>query len=66
MGFIEDIDKGLRRIGEKIEKEDTKYVRVDCPKCGAKDIKVHKMRARHGKTRCPMCGAYFVVMMQRD
>lgn len=66
MGFLEDIDKGLRNIGAKIEKEDPAYIRVDCPKCGEKDIKVHKMRARHGHARCPKCGAMLVVMMERD
>lgn len=66
MGFIEDIDKGLRKIGDKIEKEDPAYIRADCPECGEKDIMIYKMRARHGKTRCPKCRAYFVVMMGRD
>ena len=66
MGFLEDIDKGLQKIGKKIEKEDPAYIRTDCPKCGAKDIRVHKMRARHGKVRCPVCGVYFVIMMGRD
>lgn len=65
MGFMDDIDKGLRKIGGKIEKEDPAYIRVDCPECGAKDIKVHKMRARHGHIRCPECGADIVVMMRR-
>ena len=66
MGFMEDIDNGLRNIGKKLEKEDTTHIRADCPECGEKDIMVHKMQARHGKTRCPKCGAYFVVMMRRD
>lgn len=66
MGFLEDIDKGLRKMGAKIEKEDPAYIWVDCSKCGAKDIKVHKMRARHGHARCPKCKALFVIMMGRD
>lgn len=66
MGFLQDIDKGLQKLGDKIEKEDTAYIRVDCPNCKAQDIKVHKMRARHGHTKCPECGAQLVVMMERD
>ena len=66
MGFLEDIDKGLRKMGNKLEKEDSAYIETDCPKCGAQDIKVHKMRARHGHVRCPECGTQFVMMMERD
>lgn len=65
MGFLEDIDKGLRKMGAKIEQEDPAYIKTDCPACGAKDIKVHKMRARHGHVRCPECGTQFVMMMRR-
>ena len=66
MSFIEDIDKGLRKMEDLIDREDLAYIRVDCPKCKAQDIKVHKMRARHGHTRCPECGEQLVVMMERD
>lgn len=66
MGFLEDIDRGLRKVGTKIEQDDKAYIRTDCPACGKKDIKVHKMRARHGQVRCPECGTQFVMMMKRD
>lgn len=66
MGFLQDIDKGLQKLGDKIEKEDTAYIWADCPKCRAKDIRIHKMRARHGNVRCPECGTQLVVMMERD
>ena len=66
MSFIGDIDKGLRKVATSLEKEDPAYIRADCPECGEEDIKVHKMRARHGHTKCPECGAQLVVMMERD
>jgi len=67
MGFIEDIDKGLQKMGKKINQpEDKKYIRTDCPRCGKQDIKIFKMRARHGYARCPECGEQLVVMMKRS
>ncbi|MCK5307654.1 MAG: hypothetical protein KAJ73_03500 [Zetaproteobacteria bacterium] len=48
MSFLEDIDNGLRNIGKKLEKEDKKYIRADCPECGEKDIMVYKMQAHGG------------------
>lgn len=66
MGFIEDIDNGLRKLEDLIDREDPAYIRVDCPRCNAQDIKVHKMRARHGHVQCPECGTELVIMMRRD
>lgn len=66
MTFIEDIDKGLRKMATSLEQEDTAYIRADCPKCRAKDIRIHKMRARYGHVKCPECGEQLVVMMERD
>jgi len=74
MSFLEDIDKGLRKMGKKMEQEDPKciwqedpkYIWTDCPRCGAKDIKVHRMRALNGHVKCPECGASFVVMMLQE
>lgn len=66
MGFMDDIDRQLQNLGKKIDNEDPAYVRTDCPKCGEKDIRIHKMRARHGHTRCPKCGTDFVVKMVRQ
>lgn len=66
MGFREDIDKGLQKMGKKINQpEDKKYIRVDCPECGKKDIMIFKVKARHGHARCPECRAQLVVMMER-
>lgn len=66
MSFIGDIDNGLRKLEDLIDREDKAYIRVDCQRCKAQDIKVHKMRARHGPVRCPECGTELVIMMRRD
>ncbi len=65
MGLLEDIDSQLQKLRKKIEeKEDPVYIRADCPRCGKKDIKIHKMRARHGHTQCPECGEHLLIMMK--
>ena len=64
MSFLEDIDKGLRKMAKKIDDEDPAYIQTSCPHC-EHPMKVHKMRARHGHVVCTECKRSFVIMMER-
>ena len=67
MSFMDQIDKQLQKLGEKVEAEkitDKSHVAIRCPNCN-KIVSVHRMRARHGFTKCPECGMDFMVKMVR-
>ncbi len=64
MSFMDDIDKGLQKMegDEKVKSaRENAFIDMTCVNCG-NEIRVHKMRAKHGSIQCPCCKVQIVMM----